>query len=206
MLKKQYTQLHQFYCSEFKEDLVITAVSFFALILITFLAGYFKPDLANNIVEMFARQIEALGLQEADVSASALIIFINNARAMLVALLYGLIPFVRLPVLPLGLNAALMGLFGAYYLNNGYNMMAYIFGIIPHGIFEFPAMIISFACGLYLCRCITENVRSKEKQKGIVGETVKQTLRVYAFHVIPLLIAAALVEAYITPHIFSHFL
>ena len=206
MLKKQYIRLHQFYCSEFKEDLIITGVSFFALIIITFLAGYFKPELANNIVEMFARQVEALGLQESDGTISALLLFINNARAMLVALLYGLIPFIRLPVFPLAVNAALMGLFGAYYLNNSYNMMAYIFGIIPHGIFEIPAMIISLACGLYLCRCITENVRSKEKKKGIVGETVKQTLRVYVFHVIPLLIAAALVEAYITPHILSHFL
>lgn len=206
MLKKQYKQLHQFYCSEFKPDLIITGVSFLALIVITFLIGYIKPEFAGNIVELFAQQVEALGVQEADGSISAALLFINNTRAMLVSLFYGLIPFIRLPILPLGMNAALLGLFGAYYLNNGYSLLAYAFGIIPHGIFEIPAMIISLACGLYLCRCITENVRSKEKQKGIVGETVKQTLRVFVFHVVPLLIVAALVEAYITPYIFNQFL
>lgn len=206
MMKNQYKQLHQFYCSEFKPDLIITAVSFFAVIIITFIAGYLKPELASNLVEFFAKQVEALGLQEADVPASALIIFINNARATFIAIIYGLVPFVRLPVMLLGVNAAVIGLFGAYYLNNNFSMLGYLAGILPHGIFEIPAIIIALACGMYLCRCITENIRSKDKKKGVVGNTLKLTLRVFVFHVIPLLIAAAFVEAYITPIILSHFL
>ena len=206
MMKNQYKQLHQFYCSEFKPDLIITAVSFFAVIIITFIAGYLKPELASNLVEFFAKQVEDLGLQEADVPASALIIFINNARATFIAIIYGLVPFVRLPVMLLGVNAAVIGLFGAYYLNNNFSMLEYLAGILPHGIFEIPAIIIALACGMYLCRCITENIRSKDKKKGVVGNTLKLTLRVFVFHVIPLLIAAAFVEAYITPIILSHFL
>ena len=206
MMKNQYKQLHQFYCSEFKPDLIITAVSFFAVIIITFIAGYLKPELASNLVEFFAKQVEALGLQEADVPASALIIFINNARATFIAIIYGLVPFVRLPVMLLGVNAAVIGLFGAYYLNNNFSMLGYLAGILPHGIFEIPAIIIALACGMYLCRCITENIRSKDKKKGVVGNTLKLTLRVFVFHVIPLLIAAAFVEAYITPIILGHFL
>ena len=206
MMKNQYKQLHQFYCSEFKPDLIITAVSFFAVIIITFIAGYLKPELASNLVEFFAKQVEALGLQEADVPASALIIFINNARATFIAIIYGLVPFVRLPVMLLGVNAAVIGLFGAYYLNNNFSMLGYLAGILPHGIFEIPAIIIALACGMYLCRCITENIRSKDKKKGVVGNTLKLTLLVFVFHVIPLLIAAAFVEAYITPIILGHFL
>ena len=206
MLKRQYTALRQFYGSDFRHDLIMTTVAFGALVLISFFAGFFMPDLANNMVEQFIQQLADLGVQEADGSISAMMLFANNMRAMIVSVCYGFIPFIRLPALSLGLNSVLLGLFAAYYVHNGFSLLAYLAGILPHGIFELPALVISLSCGLYLCRCISDSIRSKEKKNNIVGETVKQIMRVIAFQVAPLLLAAAFVEAYITPRILNLFL
>lgn len=204
MLKQRYTELRQFYRSDFRQDLIITAIAFVALILISFFVGLFLPDLASNIVEQFAQQLADLGLQEADSSISALMLFANNLRAMVVSICYGFIPFIRLPALSLGVNSVLMGLFGAYYVNSGISLWAYLAGIIPHGIFELPALVISLSCALYLCRCVSDSIRSKVK--GTIGTAVKQIMEVLIFHVVPLLLAAAFVEAYITPRILNLFL
>lgn len=204
MMKQQYAKLRQFYRSDFRQQLIITGVAFLALIFISFGAGMMKPELAENAVDRFAQMIAGLGLQEVDGSISAVMLFASNLRAMVVSICYGFIPFIRLPALSLGLNSVLLGLFAAYYVHTGPSLLAYLCGILPHGIFEIPAMIISLACALYLCQCVSDNIRNKEK--GIIGEAVKQIARVVAFHVAPLLIVAAFVEAYITPLIFNQFL
>lgn len=204
MLRQQYAALRQFYRSDFRHQLITTAIAFIALVLISFFAGFFKPDLANSIVEQFARQLADLGLQEADGSVSALMLFASNLRAMIVSICYGFIPFICLPALSLGINTVLLGLFGAYCINHGASFSAYLSGIIPHGIFEIPALIISLSCGLYLCRCVSDSIRLKAK--GTIGDVVKQIIRVTVFHVVPLLLAAAFIEAYITPHIMNMFL
>lgn len=204
MIKQQYEKLRQFYRSDFRHQLIITAIAFVALILISFVAGIVKPDLAENIVEQFSQMVEGLGLQEVDGSISALMLFASNLRAMIISVCYGFIPFICLPALSLGINTVLLGLFGAYYINNGATFLAYLSGIIPHGIFEIPALILSLSCGLFLCHCVSDSIRLKEK--GTIGDVVKQIIRLIAFHVVPLLLVAAFVEAYITPHILNMFL
>lgn len=204
MMKQQYAKLRQFYRSEFRPQLIITAVAFLALILISLIAGALKPDLAEGAVDRFAQMIAGLGLQEVDGSISAVMLFASNFRAMVVSICYGFIPFIRLPALSLGLNSVLLGLFAAYYVHSGQSLLVYLCGVLPHGIFEIPAMILSLSCAFYLCQCVSDNVRSKTK--GGIGEAVKQIARVVAFHVAPLLIVAAFVEAYITPHIMNMFL
>ena len=128
----------------------------------------------------------------------------NNLRAMVLSVLYGFIPFIYLPALSLGVNALLLGLFAAYFLNNGISMLAYLGGILPHGIFELPALVISLACGIYLCSRINQYVR--KNTRGIMAPTLKNIVRVLALTVLPLLAVAAAVEAYVTPAVMQFFL
>lgn len=72
-------------------------------------------------------------------------------------MLYGLIPFVPLSALALGTNALLLGAFAALYQHHGIGLGVYFIGILPHGIFELPALILSCALGLLICRTGTEN-------------------------------------------------
>ena len=96
MMKQQYAKLRQFYRSEFRPQLIITAVAFLALILISFIAGALNPDLAEGAVDRFTQMIAGLGMQEVDGSISAVMLFASNLRAMVVAICYGFIPFIRL--------------------------------------------------------------------------------------------------------------
>ncbi len=203
-MKQRYNELRQFYRSDFRYQLIITSIAFVALILISFAAGMVKPELADAAVERFAQMIADMGAQEADGSIGAGLLFANNLRAMIVSICYGFIPFICLPAFSLGINTVQVGLFGAYYINNDATFWAYLSGIIPHGIFEIPALILSLSCGLYLCRCVSDNVR--HKATDTIGNVVKQIIHLVAFHIIPLLLVAAFVEAYITPHILNMFL
>ena len=92
-----------------------------------------------------------------------LALFGNNVRASAVSILYGFIPFLYLTALALGTNALILGVFAAYYVNNGVSLLVYLAGILPHGIFELTALMLAFAGGFLLCRQITQYVRSNTK-------------------------------------------
>ena len=53
------------------------------------------------------------------------------------------------------------------------------------------------AGGLYLCRTLVRYVRRNEK--GLLGPVVLDLLRLLVMHITPLLMAAAAIEAYVTP-------
>ena len=124
-------------------------------------------------------------------------LFFNNVTASLLAMLYGLIPFVPLSALALGTNALLLGAFAALYQHHGIGLGVYFIGILPHGIFELPALILSCALGLLICRTGTEKLRKRSDVSFL--RRVLDCNRVFLSFVAPLLLVAALVEAYITP-------
>ena len=124
-------------------------------------------------------------------------LFFNNVTASLLSMLYGLIPFVPLSALALGTNALLLGAFAALYQHHGIGLGVYFIGILPHGIFELPALILSCALGLLICRTGTEKLRKRSDVSFL--RRVLDCNRVFLSFVAPLLLVAALVEAYITP-------
>ena len=97
-----------------------------------------------------------------------------------------------------------LGLFAGVYVNNGISLLAYFAGIVPHGIFELPALILALSSGIYLCRKVTDYVRHNEK--GVMGPLMNDLLRLFVMHIIPLLMAAAVIEAYVTPQLLKLFL
>lgn len=78
-------------------------------------------------------------------------------------------------------------------------------GLVPHGIFEIPALLIAFACGLYLCRGMGALIRGKPESPQL-GELFLSLLRVYCTIMLPLLVAASLIEAYLTPACMAFFM
>ena len=106
-----------------------------------------------------------------------------------------------LPALSLGINALLVGFFAAFYLKNGMSMLYFCAAIIPHGIFEIPALVISIGLGLYLCRTINDFAR--HNTKGAVTAAVQDILRVLCLRAVPLFVIASVIECYITPWIVS---
>lgn len=71
-------------------------------------------------------------------------------------------------------------------------------GLLPHGIFELPAMVLSIACGVQLCRNMCLLVTSSPRRVPMV-ELLGDLLRVMVLLVAPMTVAAALIECYVTP-------
>lgn len=196
-IKGEYEHIRTFCREEFGKTLKMTAVAFVALLVIGFVGGLVFPDLATGFVERFTAQVQESGIIESDGSVHVAALLANNIRASFYTLIYGLLPFIYLPALALGLNAMLLGAMAAFYVHEGLSLAYFFVGIFPHGIFELPALVVSIALGLYLCGKI--NQRLQQKVKGIVFPAINNAMHMMLFVSLPLLLIASLVEAYITP-------
>ena len=196
-LKKQNRLTKDFLSGEFSSVFWTCAAALGILIVLGFIAGLINEDFAADFVGRFTQQVDDMGVVNDDGTVSAAALFSNNLRATVFTILYGIVPFVFLPAIALGTNTILLGAFAAYYVHHKVSLLTYLAALIPHGIFEFPALVLAIALGIYLCKRINFTIRTGTK--GVVRETWGQILRVLVLRLIPLLLVASVVEAYVTP-------
>ena len=183
----------------FRHWLHLTAAAFAVMIVGSYIVGLLAPNLAADVYGWMSDTAQSAEIQNEDGGISALALFLHNLRAMMFTLLYGLIPFIYLPALLLGINALSLGLIGAHCVNNGMSLLVYLAGILPHGIFELSAVVLALSAGFYLCANVTRRIRTKEK--GVIRTSFVLTTQLLFLHIAPLLLIAAFVEAHITPAI-----
>lgn len=199
-MKKQFRALGGFWREEYGRWVGMTAVAFLVLVVLSYIAGRLFPEIPAAILTYFNEIVADSGIVRDDGSFSALALFGNNLRAMVLSTLYGFIPFLYLPALSMGVNAILLGMV-ASSVNGQWLLLAA--GILPHGIFELPALCLSLAAGLCLCQNINRYIRKNEK--GIMKPLLLNILRVTGLVVIPLLVVAAIMESYVTPAVMQLF-
>ncbi len=199
-MKKQLRALGDFWREEYGRWVGMTAVAFLVLVVLSYIAGRLFPEIPATILTYFNEVVADSGIVRDDGSFSALALFGNNLRAMVLSTLYGFIPFLYLPALSMGVNAILLGMV-ASSVNGQWLLLAA--GILPHGIFELPALCLSLAAGLCLCQNINRYIRKNEK--GIMTPLLLNILRVTGLVVIPLLVVAAIMESYVTPAVMQLF-
>ena len=142
-LKQQHRALWQFYRNDFCESLLITAAAFLVICLLSFGVGLINKAIPETVVDYFSQMLQNSNIISDDGAIDLPALFGNNVRATLVSVLYGFIPFIYLTALALGMNALILGVLAAYYANNGASLLVYFAGIVPHGIFELPALLLS---------------------------------------------------------------
>ncbi len=199
-MKKQLRALGDFWREEYGRWVGMTAVAFLVLVVLSYIAGRLFPEIPAAILTYFNEVVADSGIVRDDGSFSALALFGNNLRAMVLSTLYGFIPFLYLPALSMGVNAILLGMV-ASSVNGQWLLLAA--GILPHGIFELPALCLSLAAGLCLCQNINRYIRKNEK--GLMKPLLLNILRVTGLVVIPLLVVAAIMESYVTPAVMQLF-
>ena len=200
-MKKQLRAIGAFWREEYGRFVGMTAAAFLVLILLSYAAGRLFPDIPVTVIGYFNETIAGSGIVQDDGSFNVLALFLNNLRAMVLSVLYGFIPFLYLPALSLGVNAAILGMIASMVEGRWLLLAA---GILPHGIFELPALFLSLAAGLCLCKNINAYIRKNEK--GVMKPLLLNLLRVLALLVLPLLVIAAFMEAYVTPAVMQLFL
>lgn len=181
--------------------------AFLILCAIFALAARLIPGFGEEYLALLQEVLEEAGVLETDGGWALFSLLVkNNVRATILTVVYGFLPFLYYPALTLGSNALSLSAMGVIYIREGYYTPAAFFaGILPHGIFEIPALLIACAVGLCHCRLITALLLRRPLQTQPRAQLISLAW-VYAAMVLPLLIAAALIETFLTPVIMGLFL
>jgi len=171
-----------------------------ALTLIFFISayvGYTAAQLNPGIDESLRKFFEGFRDYMSNPVILMLIIFANNAGKGLIAMLAGFF-FGIFPVLFISLNGYIVGIVISLRQPE-WGVQGVLMAILPHGILEIPAIIIACSYGVWLGYRFYRSL--------FTGETFKpylmHALRVYLKVIVPILLIAAAVEAFITPMLIS---
>ena len=203
-LREQAALLGKFLCGDFRRTLGWCALGMALGVLLGVVLGLSFPERAYQVLNAFMEQAEESGVVDTEGELSVFALLMNNWRAMLLSAAYGFIPFLFLPVLSLLVNGALLGVMASYYMSHGMSMLLFLAGILPHGVFELPALVLSIACGACLCRNMCRLAVSSPRRVPMV-ELLGDLLRVLLLLVAPMVVAAAFIECYVTPAVMGLF-
>ncbi len=156
-----------------------------------------RGDTADFITQDMAALKELSAMLGPFKVSTAAFIFIKNVTTLLFGFI--LSPVLCLaPVLALTVNGWLLSFVGALAAQQkslGFVLAA----VLPHGIFEIPALIIGEAAALSFGATVIIALIFKKKRKSLLPN-FKKSLRYLALAII-LLIPAAVIETYVTPAI-----
>ncbi len=142
---------------------------------------------------------EMPGLSDIKGSISASFLFLNNTRAVVLIFFAGLFSFGVLGVLLYMVNIGLLGgVFAMFELLGAHPWQVFQYGVLPHGIFEIPALMIGSAAMLYMGVSIVTPQTGKSLGEVLI-ELLADWLKIFIGIVVPLLAVAAVIEAYLTP-------
>jgi stage II sporulation protein M len=151
--------------------------------------GEFRTFVADNL-----NNLDSLGQR-----LPAPVLFFHNARTTVAFLLLGLVSFGTLGLtLFIGNIALVGGVLGAAHLVGYSPLLAFVAGILPHGVFELTAIFLATAAMLK----VGAQLVTPQPDKSL-GEILLISLadwsRVFVGVVLPFLAIAAVIEIYLTP-------
>ena len=196
-----------------------------------FVAGFLLftvwPSGEAKALALVARALEDIRLDAAPL-VLVLTLFWHNARASAVAVAAGLVPFLCLPILDPFVNGAVLGLLVSIAKHQGLDVPRLVATqILPHGVFELAAVLYATSLGLYLSAEMGKKARAAWRARTGTGTgtctlgtcppsdpcspfgsepaapecPVRNVVRSFVLVVLPLLLAAALVEGLVTPRL-----
>jgi len=129
-----------------------------------------------------------------------LYIFWNNLRVMVIAMILGYLSLGILGVLPLIASLGVVGYLLGLLASNGFPAMDFIWLLIPHGIFEIPAAVLATAALLH-AGALLATPQPDQPVSVVLLSSLADWAKIMVGVVIPLLLVAAMVEAWFTPRL-----
>jgi len=180
----------------FRPALITSLVAFIVAILIGAVIVWQDPQTGEMMVSMMQDQVFDQIMDENPALLSAKL-FVNNLGASVLLFLGGA-SFGLVTAMIITINGVVIGVV-IESLKQQAGLLYLAAGIIPHGIFEIPAFIISGALGLMLAEALWLDLRGS----GDASESARILGRRFILTVIPLLAVAAFIEGFITPEILN---
>jgi stage II sporulation protein M len=177
-----------------KNAVIITFLLFFSTILIGWVGTAQHPEIGEQFMALFEKQVagQVMGGTSLEISGK---IFANNLEACLLLFLGGA-SFGILTIFIMSLNGIVIG--AIMELVHEQHSFAFVAAaILPHGIFEIPGFVIAGALGVMFSQSLVNEYYGS----GDAAVDAQQLARRFVLLVLPLISIAAVVEAFITPHI-----
>jgi len=181
-----------------------------------------RPDLERRGLAYVMKSLQDVSIG-APAPKMALELFYHNARATALAVAAGTVPFACLPVIDPLANGAALGLLASVSKRRGFDVpLLFLRSVAPHAVFELPAVLYAASVGIYLSLCagrwLLSAIRKRKKARARGGEPpaagflkdhagrtepgpadfAGDAARSFVLVVLPLLLVAALVEAFVT--------
>lgn len=155
------------------------------------------PQMAETFESSLASFIKVFrGLPKFRLAAA---IFVNNTVKTLAMILLGTLLGV-IPAFFLVVNGAALGMVLSLS-GQTRGVWVSLLSVLPHGILELPAVFLGTAIGIMLGTSIARKLFAKST--GKIGTELGHALKFFCSVIVPLLLVAAIVEAYVTPALAS---
>jgi len=155
-----------------------------------------SPDAIQELSERFEQSSTLVSLGQ---SFSAPYIFSHNVRAVGLILLAGLVSFSVLGTLVFLVNLSTVGILLGVFQLLGYSPLTLtVMGLLPHGIFEIPALILASAAMLRIGVVLVTPQMGRSLGE-VVLELLADWTKIAIGLVVPLLLVASVIETYVTP-------
>lgn len=186
-------------------NLSIKVGCIFILMTTLFMVTYYQnAELAKELLEPYFESLEGFITDEGTISFVDL--WLNNLFACVKTIAMGVVPLVYLPLLSLLANATVTGtVLGLTAAETQISLTdTILYMILPHGIFEMPALFLSFGMGFYVCKWMTRRFfrRNLDDKRRFV-DVMNGIAKGYVLAVIPLVTIAAIIECFVTPEIMA---
>ena len=138
-----------------------------------------------------------------------LFLAVGNSKSALWTVLMGAIPFGAGVFFDVFLQIKSLTAIGKYLLGD-LGTAAFLAGVLPHGVVEILAMIMSVVCGVLISRAVTKTLLSLVKGQGRSAlaegaEEVRCIVGTVLLVVLPLVLIGAVIEVTVTPVIYAMF-
>ncbi len=172
--------------------IIITFLLFFSTITVGWVGSIYHPEMGTNLMQLFEKEVAGqMNIDKPfDMSVK---LFINNFGACLLLFLGGA-SFGILTIFIMSLNGIVIGAI-MEIIHKDHSWVFIAAALLPHGIFEIPAFIISGALGILLAQSLISEWYGGADTAG----EAQKLARIFLLYVLPLVVVAACVEAFITP-------
>jgi stage II sporulation protein M len=172
--------------------IILAFLLFFSMIIAGWVASVCNPAFGEGLLKLFEKEV-AGNLEGATPAEQCLKIFINNFAACILLFLGGA-SFGILTIFIMSLNGIVIGAI-IEIIHESHSLLYVAAALLPHGIFEIPAFIVSGALGILLAQSLIAELHSTRDAAAEAGRFSRMFIRC----VLPLIAIAACVEAFITP-------
>ncbi|MDR2855756.1 MAG: stage II sporulation protein M [Methanomicrobiales archaeon] len=174
--------------------IVFSCAMFFFFIAIGYWTAQADSAVGDQIYNMF-QDVVVTGIASDSAAAMSFQIFINNVQICALIFLGGA-TFGLFTLFLLMTNGIVIGVLIEVLLRD-MSASVLMVGLLPHGIFEIPAVLVSAALGMIIARGLWGELSGK----GDALDSAKYAGRLFILYVVPFIFVAACVEGFITPFV-----